>query len=109
MNVLKCLAIGFLINLTIVNFCNATEWYVIENYENKCIADEGPSKLIKMLQTLKQPYEAIDTTENGKIVKVRIEAPTQGFAVNYYNGKERCLQEKKFSESKNKEILEKYK
>ncbi len=85
-----------------------TDWYVITNLENRCKSDKGPSKLIEMLQTLKQPYEIFETEENGEIISVRVEAPSENFYVTYYNGKQQCELVKAQREAKEKAVLDRY-
>lgn len=108
-NIISATLLAFVFITFMARIANATDWYVVNNADKKCIRDEGPSKFIGMLQEINSPYTVTDTKDGEKITKVRVEAPAQGFGINYYNGKEECLKVQTKNSAKNKAELDKYK
>jgi hypothetical protein len=66
-------------------------WYAPNNLTKECMQDEGPGKMIEMLQTLQKPYTTKDEEKVGETVTVvTIEMPSEGGAIRYLRGKDRC-------------------
>lgn len=67
-------------------------WYVVDRLLKECKIDAGgPAGMIKNLQIVRATYRAVDEDKVGDTpVRVSIEIPSQGGAVIYYRGLNRC-------------------
>jgi hypothetical protein len=91
------------------------KWFVQDGWSgiklDTCKENEGPSKMIQILQNLNQPIETMDEIKdaNGNILETTLIVHYQNAAIKYYRGRARCENAIANEKAAKNDIVNKYK
>lgn len=85
-------------------------WYAEESMTHQCKQQEGPGKMIELMDAIGKPHSQTGEKKIGDtLVQMTLEMPSEGVSVTFYRGMNRCETALKNRETAKKAVADKYK